>query len=210
MFDRVPFGSSGWIVGDGNSQGKRVGQLGLKLRLPGVAAITIAAAGVGQNENLTRAGVPSRTFLLPPVGNGMGGESGRIMRNTHDEGTSILREVVDAIGNGDADGIGAEVVVKDAPRAAFPTAACIPEVADQFAFLGVDTDDGKVTTLESTAKFSEIFELEITVRTGVGGDLLVIDAQRIPHLIEQPRNGVGADTDAELAKFLGDSGGRAA
>jgi hypothetical protein len=38
----------------------------------------------------------------------------------------------------------------------------------------------------------------------------VIDAQRIAHLMEQTGDGIGADGDAELAKFLGDSVSRAA
>ena len=46
-------------------------------------------------------------------------------------------------------------MVKDATRAAFPTAACIPEVADLFAPLGVDVDYGPVTTLEAAAKPGE-------------------------------------------------------
>jgi hypothetical protein len=57
MLDRVPFGSSGWIVGHGDRQCKRVGQLRLELGLPGIAAIAVAAAGISQNENLARAGV---------------------------------------------------------------------------------------------------------------------------------------------------------
>jgi hypothetical protein len=116
MFDRIPFGSAGWIVGHGNGQGERVGQLGLKFRLPGVTAIAVAAAGVGQDENLARAGIATGTFLPPPMGDGMGGEGGSVVRNTHDEGAAILGDVVDAIGNGDANGVGAEVVVKDAAR----------------------------------------------------------------------------------------------
>jgi len=116
-----------------------------------------------------------------------------------DEGAAIFGDVVDAVGDGDADGVGAEVVVKDAAGAAFPTATRIPEVADQFALLGVDADDGQMTALEAATQFGQIFELEIAVRTGVGGDLLVIDAQRIAHLVEQPRDGIGADADAELA-----------
>ena len=135
MFDRVPFGSAGRIVGHGNGQGERVGQLGLKLRLPGVTAIAVAAAGVGQDENLARAGIATGTFLLPPMGDGMGGESGSVVGNTHDEGTAILGDVVDAIWNGDADGVRAEVVIKDTAGAAFPTAACIPEVPTSSRFL---------------------------------------------------------------------------
>ena len=43
-----------------------------------------------------------------------------------------------------------------------------------------------------------------------GGDLFVIHAQRIAHLVEQPRHGIGADADAKGEEFLGDSGGGAA
>lgn len=210
MFDRVPFGSAGRIVGHGNGQGVRVGQLGLKLRLPGITAMAVAAAGVGQDKNLARAGVATGTFLLPPMGDGMGGESGSVVRNTHHKGAVILGDVVDAIRNGDADGVGAEVVVKDTAGAAFPTAAGIPEVADQFTLFCVDADDGQMTALEAASQLGEIFELEISIRAVAGGDLLMIDAQRIAHLIEQPRDSIGTDGDTELAKFLGYSDSRAA
>lgn len=96
------------------------------------------------------------------------------MRNTHDEGAAILRDVVDAVGNGDADGVGAEVVVKNATGSAFPTAAGIPEVAHQFALLGIHTDDGQVAPLEAVTQIGEIFELEISIRAVAGGDLFVI------------------------------------
>lgn len=70
MFDGVPFGSSGRIVGDSNRQVERVGQLGLKFGLPSVTAIAINAAGIGQNEKLARAGIVTGAFLLPPMGDG--------------------------------------------------------------------------------------------------------------------------------------------
>jgi len=210
VFDGVPLGSPGRIMCHGNAKGEGIGQLRLQLCFPGIAAIAVAPSGVGQDENLTRAGIAMRTFLLPPVSDGMGGEGRGVVRNAHDEGTAILGEVVDAIGDGDADGVGAEVVVKDASGAAFPTAAGIAEIANQFALLGIHADDGQVTALEAVTQIGEIFELEIPIRAVTGGDLFVIHAQRIPHLIEQPRDGVGADADAELAQFLGDSGGGAA
>ena len=132
------------------------------------------------------------------------------MRNTHDKCAAILGDVVNAIGNGDADGIGAEVVIENPSGAAFPTTAWIPEVAYQFTLLGIDTDDGQMTTLETVAQVGEIFELEVAMGAVAGGDLFVIDAQRIAHLAEQARDGIGADRDAEGAEFLGDSGGGAA
>ena len=210
MFDRVPFGGTGRIVGDGDGQGERVGQLRLKFGFPGVAAIAVAAASIGQNQNVAGTRIAARTFVLPPMGDGMGGEGGGIVRDTHDKGAAILSDVVNAIGNSHADRVGAKVVVKNATWAAFPATARIAEVADQFALLGIDADDGQVAALEAAAKFGEIFELEIAVRTGVRGDLLVIDAQRIAHLPEQACDGIGADTDAELMQFRGDSGRGAA
>jgi hypothetical protein len=38
MLDRIPFGSTGGIVGHGHGEGKGVGQLGLEFGFPGVAA----------------------------------------------------------------------------------------------------------------------------------------------------------------------------
>ena len=131
MFDGVPYSGGRRLdsAGHGDSEGERVGQLRLQFRLPGVTATTIAAAGVGQDENLPWAGITSRALVLPPVGDGMGGERGSVMRNTDHEGSAILGDVVNTIRNGDADGIGPEVVIKNAAGAAFPTTAWIPEVA---------------------------------------------------------------------------------
>ena len=86
------------------------------------------------------------------MGDGMGSKGGSVVGNTHDEGAAIFGDVVNAIGNGDADGVGAKVVDEDAARAAFPKAACIAEIADQFALFGIDADDGQMTTLEATAE----------------------------------------------------------
>jgi len=52
MLDGIPFGSAGGIVSDGYGQGKGVNQLGLELGFPGVTAATVAAPGIGQNEQL--------------------------------------------------------------------------------------------------------------------------------------------------------------
>jgi hypothetical protein len=41
--------------------------------------------------------------MLPPVGVGMGGGCRSVVRNTHDKSATILGDVINAIGNGDAD-----------------------------------------------------------------------------------------------------------
>src|SRR5467141_2598574 len=113
MLDGVPFGSSGWIVGHGDGQGERVGQLRLELGLPGIAAIAVAAAGIGQNENLARAGVAPGNLLVPPVGDGVSGEFGSFVGYAHDKSSTVFGEVINPIGNGDPDGVRAEVVIEN-------------------------------------------------------------------------------------------------
>ena len=77
MLDRIPFGSTGRIVGNGYGQGKRVGQLGLELGFPGMTAATVAAAGIGQDEQLAGTTIAGRTFVVPPMSDGMSGKGGR-------------------------------------------------------------------------------------------------------------------------------------
>jgi hypothetical protein len=53
------------------------------------------------------------------------------------------------------------------------------------------------------AKISQVEELIIAIGTEVGGELLVIDPQRIAHLMEEAGNGVGTDDDPEVSQRHG-------
>jgi len=81
MLDRIPFGSTGRIVGDGHSQGKGVGQLELDLGFPGMTLATVATAGIRQNEELAGTGIASGTSLVPPMGDGLSGKGGSVVGN---------------------------------------------------------------------------------------------------------------------------------
>jgi hypothetical protein len=63
------------------------------------------------------------------------------MRDAYEHRASVGEQVIDTVGDGDADGIGTEIVIIDAHGRAAPLDAVVPEVADQFSFLGVDADD---------------------------------------------------------------------
>ena len=117
MLSRIPFRSASGVVSNGYGQGKGVGQLGLELGFPGTTAATVAAAGIGQNEQLAGTAIAGRTFLVPPMSNGMSGKGGGIVGNANHQSTAIFHYIVNPIGNGDPDGIGAEVVIIDAKRA---------------------------------------------------------------------------------------------
>jgi hypothetical protein len=210
MLDGIPFGSAGGIVGHGDGQGKGVSQLGLELGFPGMTAATVAAAGIGQNEQLAGTAIAGGTFLMPPMSNGMSGKGGGIVGNADHQSTAIFQNIVNPIRNGDPDGIGAEVVVINRTRGRFPTAARIFEIADEFAFFAVHADDRQMTALEAVAQLGEICELQVAVGSGIGGDLLVIDPLGIAHVMEQAGDGIGRDGNPELGQLLRNRGGGAA
>jgi hypothetical protein len=100
-----------------------------------MTAATVATAGISQNEQLAGTGIASGTFLVPPMSDGMSGKGGSVMGNANDEGTAIFHNIVNPIRNGDPNGIGAEVVIIEATRVRFPTAARIFELPTSSRFL---------------------------------------------------------------------------
>ena len=52
MLDGVPFRSTCRVMSHCHGEGKRIGQLGLDFRFPGMTSATIAAAGIGENKQL--------------------------------------------------------------------------------------------------------------------------------------------------------------
>ena len=79
----------------------------------------------------------------------MGGESRWVVRYAHADSAAAVRRVVNVVGDADSAGVGAEVVIVHWNRRATPFGSGVFEVADQFAFLAVDADDGKALTLEA-------------------------------------------------------------
>jgi len=65
-----------------------------------------------------------------------------VVRDADRDRPSIGEQIIDAVRDGDAGGVGAEVVVVDESGRQIPARARILEAADQFALLGVDADDG--------------------------------------------------------------------
>ena len=93
---------------------------------------------------------------------------------------------------------------------AIPFGSGVLEIADQFAFLAVDADDRKTLSLEAGSQRANLLELLIAVRTGVGGDLLAVDAQGEIHLVQKASDRIGRDRNVHLLKNCGDLLGRLA
>jgi len=125
----------------------------------------------------------ARSLAFPPSGDGMGGKGRRVVRRADAYSAAVVRRVVNAVGDAHPAGIGTEVVIVHPNWRAIPFDAGVLEVADQFAFLAVDTDNRKSLPQEALPQRGNMLELLIPVRTGVGGDLLPVDAQREIHLV---------------------------
>jgi hypothetical protein len=63
-----------------------------------------------------------------------------------------------------------------------------------------------MTALETVAQLGQIFELKISVGTRTGGDLLLIDPQRIPQVMKQAGDGIWGGGNAEFSQLFRDGG----
>ena len=170
----------------------------------------VATAGVGQDQESGRTTVTTGSFAFPPGGDGMGGEGRSVMRDADTDRAAIVGWVINAVGDAHSAGIGAEIVIVHQNGRAIPFGTGVFEVADQFAFLAVDANDGKALSLEASPERADMLELLIAVGAGVGGDLLTVDAQREIHLVEKTSDGIGRDRDIDLSENLRDLLGRLA
>jgi hypothetical protein len=89
VLNGVPFGSARGIVGNGESQPERVGQLRLKFGFPSAASSAITAAGVAEDEELAGARIADGSLLAPPMGDGASSEGGSVMGDAHRDRSSI-------------------------------------------------------------------------------------------------------------------------
>jgi len=149
VLDGIPFGSAGGVMSNGYGEPKVVAELVLKFGFPSAGTAIIAAAGIGKDEQLAVAMVAIGAVALPPAGDGVRGEGGGVMRDTHKDGTSIGKQVIDTVRDRDADGIGTEIVIINFHGCAIPLHATVLEVADQFSLFGIDADDGNSLALKA-------------------------------------------------------------
>src|SRR5262249_26790331 len=113
MLNRIPLRCASGIVSNRDCETEGVGQLSLEFGLPGTIATVVTSAGVGKDQYLSGARISDESFPSPPVSDGMNGKSRSVVGNTDHNRTAVGAQIVDAIGNGNANSIGPEVVVID-------------------------------------------------------------------------------------------------
>ena len=210
MLDGIPFGSSGRIVADGDAQSVHVAEFLLQVALPELAAGAIGSAGVGQDEEFARADLVFATIAAPPVLDGIDGKGCRLSGGPEHDHSRVAANVVNAVWQRHPIGIGGEIVIFDLAGVAPPGSAAIFEVADELAFLTIDTNDRQICGLELSTLGRDDHKLPITAGTvavlalEAGFNILPIRLEREIHLMEQPPDGVGAYLNAVFGQCRGD------
>ena len=88
-------------------------------------------------------------------------------------------------------------MVADQVWRAPPGRAVVPEVADQLPLLRIDAHDRQTASCEPHALLGDVFELLVTVRAPTSRDPLVVDAERVVEILEDPGHGPGTYVDVE-------------
>ena len=123
----------------------------------------VAAAAIGEDQQPGRSGVAALTVVGPPSGQVVGGECGGVVAGADEQVATVVLDVVDAVGQGDALGFGTEVMVVDEGGLLAPGGAGVLEVADQLPLLRVDADDGRAGSGEGLALGGDVGELGVAV-----------------------------------------------
>jgi hypothetical protein len=121
MLDRVPLGRARRIVGHGERETEHIRELELEFGFPGAGPAAITAAGITQQEQSAGLWIPHAPVALPPARNRASGEGGGIVRDADGDTPAIRQDIVNAMRNGDARRVRAEVVIVDQARRGIPS-----------------------------------------------------------------------------------------
>ena len=107
------------------------------------------------------------------------------MTDADEHRTAVSLEIINAVGEGDALGERAKVMVVDRGGDALPLPTGILKVTDQFPLFSIDTDDGVALTAETRSQSGNVMELLVADGTVPRRDLFAIDAEGEMELVEQ-------------------------
>jgi hypothetical protein len=162
----------------------------LKLVLPDMRSVAIAAACIGRDEQLAGFWVSLLADLLPPRLDRCDREDRGIVIDADADKSVVGGEVVDTVGDGFADRITGEIVNVDELRLilGLPLASAVLEIADKLLLLGIDRNYRDIAVNTVLSFGVDVLELRIAVRVlraldGLGGRL---EAVTVLSLIRMP------------------------
>ena len=151
------------IVADGDRQAVPVAELLLELLLPDPRAGAVAAAAIGQDQQLARRGERGLPLVDPPAGEQVDREPGRVGRLADVDRAPVVGQVVDAVGDRPPERVRPEVVHVDRLGLLAPHPPGVLELPDQLLLLGIDADLGQPGRAERLPLLGDVLELPIAV-----------------------------------------------
>ena len=97
VLNGIPFGSPGGIVTNHDFNPKLVGQLLLHLYLPLPIATTVAATSITEDKQFIFMGKARPVRILPPLGDGISGESRGVTRSADIHIALVVGQVINAV-----------------------------------------------------------------------------------------------------------------
>ena len=184
-------------MADGHGEAVAVAELGLQAVFPGSGAGPVAAAAVGEDEQLGGVGVAAAAVVVPPSDQVVDCEVRGVVAGADEQAAVVGGEVVDAVGQGDAFCVGGEVVVVDQRGFWLQVAPGFLKLPTSSRFLESMLMIGRPRSGEGLALGGDVGELGVAAGVFLAGELLVVDPQPVVEILEELGDGVGADVDAD-------------
>ena len=204
---RIPLRAACRIVGHGDREPVHIAETVLEGVLPRAGAVGVAAAAIGEQDELGGLGIAGSAFAAPPSSEVVDGEEGGVGGDADRDEAAVGERVVDAVGDGQAGGMGAEVVVVDRDRGRLPRDAGVAEASDQLFFLGVDAEDRGVEAGTVTAQAVDELELVVAFGGRGGREALVVHPQGVAQVAQQAGDGARGHRQVD---DIGEVGGEVA
>src|SRR3990172_435153 len=187
----------------------------LQVIFPAARTGAVAAATVRQNQQFIPFGVHAAAAAFPPQSDRIHRKGRRLIAGSHGYEPPVGLRIVNAIGNGHPHRIVEKIVIIHRMGLSLPRYPRIFESSDLLLLFRVDADNGASPRGEFLPLLVEVAELPVADPSGwrilvARFQILVIDAQREPHLFQQTAHGAGADPDVESAELSGYFPGRLA
>src|SRR5271157_4393291 len=150
-------------MADRHSELIGIDQFFLERVFPQTTPGPIAAAAIGQDEQVRRLGIALAPFRAPPGDDRFHGELGGVMGGADHDRTPIGLGIIEATRNGDPLGLRGKIMVVHPSGFLAPDPARVLEAPHQFLLLGVHANDGKRVAYKLLALPFEIPELTISL-----------------------------------------------
>src|SRR5208282_2769459 len=195
MFHRIPLRCTGGIMGHRDRQAVLVGPA-LQGVFPQTGTTTVAATGVGLNQQALGVGILPASPSMPPVTKGIHGKLRRVTVHPHMDVAVVLRHIVDSVGSGTELGVLREIVGVHLPGRSSPSTAVVLEVAHQLLFLGVHAENRVSPTLECFSLTSQVAKLPVSVGMRRASETLDVHSQRKTGLAQEASHGASCQSQA--------------